>query len=190
LKRTYETMVLLDNREVKKGWQNLKDEVCGLFSKHGAEVKSARRWDERRLAYPIAHQLRGTYMLMYIASETSELAAIRRELEYYESVLRYVTLACDEIPADAFEPETEFDEAAVRVEDTATARAAMAAGGDAESSEEGGGDSRRSRSSRGSAAPAAPVAEAAPVADAAPETDEGGGDTEGRETDADKEGDK
>ncbi|MDA0373873.1 MAG: 30S ribosomal protein S6 [Planctomycetota bacterium] len=118
MKRTYETMVLLDNREVKQGWQALKDQVCGLFTKHGATIKSAKRWDERRLAYPIQHQLRGTYLLAYYEAETSELAAIRRELEYAEAVFRHMTLACEEIPADAYDPEAEFDESAVRVEDT------------------------------------------------------------------------
>jgi ribosomal protein S6 len=118
LKRTYEAMVLLDNREVKQGWQALKDQVCGLFTKHGASIMSAKRWDERRLAYPIKHQLRGTYMLAYFEAETSEIAAIRRELDYAESVFRHMTFACEEIPADAYEPEAEFDEAAVRVEDT------------------------------------------------------------------------
>ncbi len=118
MKRTYEAMVLLDNREVKQGWQALKDQVCGLFTKHGASIMSAKRWDERRLAYPIKHQLRGTYMLAYFEAETSEIAAIRRELDYAESVFRHMTFACEEIPADAYEPEAEFDEAAVRVEDT------------------------------------------------------------------------
>ncbi|MGA0059902.1 MAG: 30S ribosomal protein S6 [Planctomycetota bacterium] len=118
MKRTYEAMVLLDNREVKQGWQALKDQVCGLFTKHGASIKSAKRWDERRLAYPIKHQLRGTYLLAYFEAETSEIAAIRRELEYAESVFRHMTLACEEIPADAFEPDAAFDEAAGRVEDT------------------------------------------------------------------------
>ena len=42
-------MLLLDNREVKRGWEELKTSVNGLFEKHGAEVVSARRWDERRL---------------------------------------------------------------------------------------------------------------------------------------------
>lgn len=121
MKRTYEAMVLLDNREVKQGWQALKDQVCGLFTKHGASIKSAKRWDERRLAYPIKHQLRGTYMLAYFEAETAEIAAIRRELDYAEAVFRHMTFACEEIPADAYEPEAEFDEAAVRVEDTSMA---------------------------------------------------------------------
>ena len=61
--RTYECMCLLDNREVRKGWQPLKDAVAGVFNKHGARILSARRWDERRLAYAIKGQQRGTYLL-------------------------------------------------------------------------------------------------------------------------------
>ena len=66
--KTYEGMLLLDNREVKRGWQALKDNVTGLFTKHDAEILSARRWDERRLAYPIKRQQRA------VISETMKAA--------------------------------------------------------------------------------------------------------------------
>lgn len=143
MNRTYEAMVLLDNREVKKGWQGLKDQVCGLFTKHGAEIKSARRWDERRLAYPIKNQLRGTYLLLYFEAPTASITGIRRDLDYTESVLRHMALVCEVIPESAFDPEAAFDESAVRVEDThGTAQAASAAddadsGDDAELAAEG-----------------------------------------------------
>ena len=98
MKRTYEAMLLLDNREVRKGWQALKEEVNAVFAKHGATVKSSRRWDERRLAYPIARQLRGTYLLNYIEADTQALVGIRRDLEYADPVLRYLMFACEDIP--------------------------------------------------------------------------------------------
>ena len=110
-------MLLLDNREVKKGWQTLKDGVTGLFQKHGAEVLSGRRWDERRLAYPIRRQHQATYLLCYYKADTSTLVAIRRELEYTEPVLRHLTVQCEEVPASAFEPEAEFDESQVKIEE-------------------------------------------------------------------------
>lgn len=116
MNRTYEAMLLLDNREVRKGWQALKEQVNGVFTKHGATIKSSRRWDERRLAYAIGRQLRGTYLLNYVEADTQALTAIRRDLEYADSVLRYLVLACDEIPQDAFNPEDAFDETQVRVE--------------------------------------------------------------------------
>lgn len=143
-------MLLLDNREVKKGWQTLKDDVCSVFQKHGANVLSAKRWDERRLAYPINQQLRGTYLLMYVDCDTQSLSAIRRDLEYSESVMRHLVLACEEMPEAAQDPEEEFDEAQVRVETTSDRRAERAAEQEqrAAARKEGGrdrrGDDRRS----------------------------------------------
>lgn len=107
--RTYECMCLLDNREVRKGWQPLKDAVVGQFTKHGAKVLSSRRWDERRLAYPIKGQLRGTYLLVYFAADTQALTGIRRDLQFNESLLRYLLLECAEVPQAAYEPEADFD---------------------------------------------------------------------------------
>ncbi len=121
MNRTYETMVLLDNREVKKGWDALKSDVCGLFEKHGAKIVSARRWDERRLAYPINGQLRGTYLLMYHDAPTESIVPINRELQYSETVLRSLTTVCEEIPEEAHQPEAEFDVNAIPEDDAPAA---------------------------------------------------------------------
>ena len=114
---TYECMCLLDNREVRKGWEPLKDAVAGLFTKHKAKVLSSRRWDERRLAYPIKGQLRATYLLLYIEIATSELPGLRRELEFSDAILRNLITDCLEVPAGAYEPEEEFDVDAIPVDD-------------------------------------------------------------------------
>src|SRR4026209_1879689 len=102
-------MVLLDNREVKEGWESLKEAVSGLFTKSGAEIVSARRWDERRLAYPIMGQKRGTYLLVYYKAETGAIPAIRRDLELSELTLRHIITTCEEVPLTAYEPDPEFD---------------------------------------------------------------------------------
>ena len=116
--RTYECMCLLDNREVRKGWQPLKETVAGTFKKHGAEMISARRWDERRLAYPIKGQHRATYLLAYFKADPQQVAGIRRDLQFSESVLRSLVLACEEVPASAHEPEADFDVNAIPVDDS------------------------------------------------------------------------
>ena len=115
--RNYECMCLLDNREVRKGWDPLKEAVAGLFTKHEAKVLSSRRWDERRLAYPINGQLRATYLLLYFTADTQTLPSIRRDLEFSESMLRYMITECEEIPSDAYEPEAEFDVDAIPEDD-------------------------------------------------------------------------
>jgi len=114
-------MLLLDNREVREGWQALKDHVQGLFTKHGCDVKSARRWEERRLAYPIKHHQRATYLLMYMEADSEQLATLRRDLQFDEKVIRDLVLRCEAIPEDAYEPEEAFDESAVPIEDIVAA---------------------------------------------------------------------
>ena len=119
--RTYECMCLLDNREVRKGWQPLKDSVSGLFTKHGAQILSARRWDERRLAYPIDGQQRATYLLAYLKADTQSITGIRRDLQFSDLVLRSLVLSCEEVPQSAYEPEADFDVNAIPVDDSPVA---------------------------------------------------------------------
>lgn len=117
MERTYECMCLLDNREVRKGWDSLKDSVAAVFTKHNAKVLSSRRWDERRLAYPINGQIRATYLLMYITIPTDEIPVLRRDLQFNDAVLRYMISDCEDVPADAYEPEAEFDVNAIPEDD-------------------------------------------------------------------------
>jgi len=114
-------MCLLDNREVRKGWQPLKDAVLALFTKHGAKILSGKRWDERRLAYSIKAQPRGTYLLIYFSADTQALTALRRDLQFTEWLLRYLLVDCEEVPQDAYEPEGDFDVNAIPADDAPAA---------------------------------------------------------------------
>jgi small subunit ribosomal protein S6 len=156
--RNYECMCLLDNREVRKGWEPLKEAVAGLFTKHEAKVLSNRRWDERRLAYPINGQLRATYLLLYFAADTQTLPAIRRELEFSESMLRYMITECDDIPADAYEPEAEFDVNAIPEDDAPDVEEEPAA---EETSEDASGDASADAAGEEAGGEAAPAEETA-----------------------------
>ena len=86
--RTYECMCVLDNREVRKGWEPLKSAVTGLFTKHEAKVISSRRWDERRLAYPINGQRKGAYWLIYFRMPTNRTKELTRQCEIHDHILR------------------------------------------------------------------------------------------------------
>ena len=108
-KKTYEVMLLLDNREVKKGWDVLKEQIDGVLTKHGGKVVVAKRWDERKLAYEIKKQRRATYYLSYLEAEPAILDDLERSLRLTAPVLRHLVLACEEIPGEAYEAEREFD---------------------------------------------------------------------------------
>jgi small subunit ribosomal protein S6 len=103
MSRTYEIMYLLDNNAVRAGWKEAKAAATGLIEKHGGKVLSARRWDERALAYPIRQRRRGTYLLAYASLDANGTAGLRRELDLTESILRYLILSAESVPAQELE---------------------------------------------------------------------------------------
>lgn len=143
--RTYECMCLLDNREVRKGWESLKSDVNAIFAKHNAKVLSSRRWDERRLAYPIKGQVRATYLLIYIEIDTKEIPLLRRDLQFADSLLRYMITDCPNVPEGAYEPEEEFDVNDIPEDDAPEAPAE-------EEKAEGGGEKADGEKAEGEAA--------------------------------------
>jgi small subunit ribosomal protein S6 len=100
---TYEGMFLLDNQAVRADWGRAKGAVTELLAKHGAKVVTARRWDERKLAYAIKGRTRGTYLLAYFESEAQALNTMRRDFDLDERVLRYLLLRAEGVPANELE---------------------------------------------------------------------------------------
>ena len=130
MNKIYECMVLLDNREVRQGWDAVKDSVATMLTKHNAEVVSSKLWEERRLAYPINNQQRGTYLLVYFNAPTAEIAPINREMNMAGLVLRHTVSACEEVPESANEPEKEFDVTKIGTEEAAKPEPQAADGAD------------------------------------------------------------
>jgi small subunit ribosomal protein S6 len=96
-------MFLLDNQVVREDWKKAKSLVTDTLRKHGAKVVSARRWDERRLAYPIRRRRRATYCLTFYEMGNAGILGLRRDLELNENILRYMILAKDTVPASEIE---------------------------------------------------------------------------------------
>ena len=109
--QTYEGMFLLDNQVVREDWKKAKSVVTDALKKHGAKVVCARRWDERRLAYPIRRRRRATYCLAYYEMGSEGISALRRDLDLSENVLRYLMLALDTVPANEIQLATAEDAA-------------------------------------------------------------------------------
>ena len=143
----YEGMFVLDNAVVRQGWKAAKAIVTDILTKHEANTITARRWDERRLAYPIKRRGRATFMICYFELPKDAGAALNRSLELNESVLRYLITRVEAVPAteadlaareesdDFVVPAPPVEEAPVVVaeaEPKAESKAAAAEGDDAE----------------------------------------------------------
>ena len=98
----YEGMFLLDSGRAAKDWEGTKALVDGVLERYGAKPILRDRWDERKLAYTIKRQKRGTYYLNYFDASGDAVTNIRRDLTLTEGVLRLLILAW---PDDAPLPE-------------------------------------------------------------------------------------
>lgn len=107
----YEGMFLLDNQVVREDWKKAKSLVTDTLKKHGGRVICARRWDERRLAYPIRRRRRATFCLAYYEMPVAGITSLRRDLDLSENVLRYLLLARDLVPQGEAELATAEDAA-------------------------------------------------------------------------------
>lgn len=94
----YEGMFLLDNEVVRQDWKRAKEVVTGTLEKHGAKIHAARRWDERRLAYPIERRRRATYLLAYYEIAPENIVNLCRDIELSEPIMRYLLTSTAAVP--------------------------------------------------------------------------------------------
>ena len=120
---TYEGMFILDANRYSKDSAGVSGQITGLIEKHGGEVIVSRLWEERKLAYPINGQKKGTYWLTYFKLDSLKVSALNRDCEMNDNFLRQMFLSPDPRVTETLvnvalgrvaEPEEE--EAAVAVE--------------------------------------------------------------------------
>lgn len=88
----YEAMFIFDSARFARERAGLPGEVEKMIKSAGGEVLVSRLWEERRLAYPIAGQRKGTYWLIYFRGPSSIVLPLNREWEIHEGILRQLVL--------------------------------------------------------------------------------------------------
>lgn len=115
---TYQAMFLLDNEEVRKGFNQSKDWIQSCLEKHNIDVKVLRLWGERALAYPIGTRKRATYLLGWLEASGEAVNEAKREMYLVGPAFRIMFLRADEIPAEEMEFGIEkLEDSAVEVPD-------------------------------------------------------------------------
>ncbi|HYO25380.1 MAG TPA: 30S ribosomal protein S6 [Lacipirellulaceae bacterium] len=84
----YEGLFIFDSNRFARDREALAREVEGYVESAGGELLVSRLWEERRLAYPIKGQRKGSYWLMYFRLPTSQLTGLTRQCEINDSLLR------------------------------------------------------------------------------------------------------
>jgi len=99
--QVYEGMFILDSNRFGRDPDGVSGQIPGTIQKLGGEMLVSRLWEERRLAYPIKGQRKGTYWLTYFRMEGGQLAALRHQCEINENIMRYLFLKIDPRIVDA-----------------------------------------------------------------------------------------
>ncbi len=85
-------MIIFDSNRYARERAALPAEVEKMIQAGGGEVLVSRLWEERRLAYPINGQRKGTYWLLYFRGPSSILTGLNREWEIHDGILRHLVL--------------------------------------------------------------------------------------------------
>jgi len=88
----YEAMFLFDANRFARERAAMPADVEKAIKSAGGEVLVSRLWEERRLAYPIAGQRKGTYWLIYFRGPSSIVSPLNRQWEMQEGMLRHLVL--------------------------------------------------------------------------------------------------
>ena len=91
----YEGMFILDSNRYGRDPDAVSGQVPVMIEKLGGEMLISRLWEERRLAYPIKGQRKGTYWLTYFRLDASRLGDLRRQCHITEDILRELFLKID-----------------------------------------------------------------------------------------------
>ena len=98
----YEGMFLFP-QSAAADMRGVVDHVQSILERAGAELIAIQKWDERRLAYDIASNKRGLYILTYFKSDRSEIPTIERACNLSELMLRAMILRAEHVPAEEIE---------------------------------------------------------------------------------------
>ena len=100
-RNVYEAMFILDSNRFGRDPDGISGLLADLIQKAGGEILVSRLWEERRLAYPIKGQRKGTYWLIYLGLEAEALAGLRRQFDINEAILRFLFLKIEPRIVDA-----------------------------------------------------------------------------------------
>jgi small subunit ribosomal protein S6 len=85
-------MFIFDSNKYARDQAGLPAEVEKMITDAEGEVLVSRLWEERRLAYAIKGQRKGTYWLIYFRAPTSSIVGLNRKCELNDGILRHLVL--------------------------------------------------------------------------------------------------
>jgi small subunit ribosomal protein S6 len=127
--RNYEIIFIVRPDVAEDDLQKLIAQMEGVVASNGGKVDKVERMGRRRLAYRIAKQREGFYILFYVQGTGDTVKEFERRLKVTDTVIKHLTVCTDEIlkRADKFKALRTKQEAKRRRNRAATAPPAPSA---------------------------------------------------------------
>lgn len=88
----YELLYILHPRLSAEEVTTTAEWVSGLVRAQGGEIRTVNVWGRRRLAYPINHELEGTYVLARFEMPPTGVTPVEHDLVISRDVLRHIVV--------------------------------------------------------------------------------------------------
>jgi small subunit ribosomal protein S6 len=113
----YEGMFILDSNRFGRDPETVSGQIPAMIEKLGGEMLVSRLWEERRLAYPVKGQRKGTYWLTYFRLDSLKLGDLKRQCQITDDILRVLFLRVDPRIVDALVAHAKSAPVVVRTEE-------------------------------------------------------------------------
>jgi small subunit ribosomal protein S6 len=92
---SYECLFLLDPTKTASDLDGVRAQLHQTLEKHGAEILASRKWDDRKLAYPIRGHKKGLYYLTYFKADSKKISEMELDFRLSEIILRHMVSVID-----------------------------------------------------------------------------------------------
>jgi len=94
--REYELIFIVKATETDEAIEAIIEQMQAIAASNEAEVTNVDRWGRRRLAYEIAKEREGFYVMFEMRASETAIKELERRLRMIEVVLRYMTVRVDD----------------------------------------------------------------------------------------------
>jgi small subunit ribosomal protein S6 len=94
--RQYELVYILPADTTEQQAAELHEQIEGVVARMHGQIEKTENWGRRRLAYEIAHQKEGVYVLEVINGSGELMKELDRRLRVLDLVIRHMVVRVDE----------------------------------------------------------------------------------------------
>jgi small subunit ribosomal protein S6 len=99
--RQYELIYITPSETTEEALAELHQQVAAVTERFGATIEKTENWGRRKLAYEIAGQREGVYVLEVINGPAAMVTELDRRLRVFDNVIRHLVVRVDEELAKA-----------------------------------------------------------------------------------------